>query len=108
MATAEAGQMSRQTGELIIAYKCYDCPKWHIGHADRTQLIIRNMAGSGLSFCEICDRPIPIEVIDEAGRKNLSLTICSSRCQRKAERHRRASSKSLPPDGPEGYLPASF
>jgi hypothetical protein len=42
--TAEmaARRDSLRTGDYIIAYKCYDCGKWHIGHADLSQYIVRD------------------------------------------------------------------
>ena len=32
---------SKRTGDLIVAYMCYHCGKWHIGHADKSQHIVR-------------------------------------------------------------------
>jgi predicted RNA-binding Zn-ribbon protein involved in translation (DUF1610 family) len=43
MAKAEvsAEQASGSTGELIVGYECPDCGKFHIGHADKAQLLAR-------------------------------------------------------------------
>lgn len=38
---AENAQIaSEKSGHLIIAYKCYDCGSFHIGHADKSQKIV--------------------------------------------------------------------
>jgi hypothetical protein len=37
-AEKRAKEQSEASGHHIIAYKCYDCSAWHIGHADYTQL----------------------------------------------------------------------
>ena len=106
IATAEAERMSRKTGELIIAYKCYDCPRWHIGHADQTQLAARNMSGPHLTFCEICGRPIPVDITDEAEPRE-DVTTCSPRCQKAAQRRRRRASTKPTDTGSEGCVPGS-
>jgi hypothetical protein len=43
MATAELSAMRRSqvSGELIIAYECPDCRKFHIGHPDVSQVLAR-------------------------------------------------------------------
>lgn len=38
-----AEKQSNKTGELIIAYQCFDCSWFHIGHADESQKIIRKL-----------------------------------------------------------------
>jgi hypothetical protein len=40
LAVRVAERCSKQTGEWIIAYRCLDCGRWHIGHADRSQLAV--------------------------------------------------------------------
>jgi hypothetical protein len=41
LAEMAAEKASLVTGDLIIAYKCVDCRKFHIGHADLAQTIVR-------------------------------------------------------------------
>jgi hypothetical protein len=36
-----ARRVTRRTGELLVAYRCYDCGHWHIGHADKAQKLAR-------------------------------------------------------------------
>jgi hypothetical protein len=38
-ATKQAKLATERAGKLIIAYECYDCGAWHIGHADLSQQI---------------------------------------------------------------------
>ena len=66
LADALAEKASRETGELIISYQCFDCGKWHIGHADEAQLAARNLAGAKRIFCVICDKLIPADRIQRA------------------------------------------
>jgi predicted RNA-binding Zn-ribbon protein involved in translation (DUF1610 family) len=40
-ASEVAARQSLQTGHLLIAYECPDCGAFHVGHADRSQQIIR-------------------------------------------------------------------
>jgi hypothetical protein len=40
-ADREAQRASLRTRELIISYKCCDCGKWHLGHADEAQMLSR-------------------------------------------------------------------
>jgi len=37
VAEAKASSASRRAGHLIIAYKCFDCSTFHIGHPDLSQ-----------------------------------------------------------------------
>ncbi|WP_263367966.1 hypothetical protein [Edaphobacter bradus] len=41
LAETAAEKASYKTGELILAYQCYDCLRFHIGHADASQKIVR-------------------------------------------------------------------
>lgn len=39
-AEAVAKKMSKRSGEWLVAYQCYDCGWFHVGHADSTDLAI--------------------------------------------------------------------
>jgi hypothetical protein len=80
LADAAAQQASLTTGELIISYQCYECRQWHIGHADRSQILART--SPGCPICEICSNPIPLERLDKGQRLGKPITTCSKRCQR--------------------------
>lgn len=69
---------SLKTGELIISYQCYDCGRWHIGHADETQLLARRQAVNPL--CIICGKEISKRRRRRAGA---STQVCSSECGKK-------------------------
>lgn len=43
-ALGEAERASRATGELVTAYDCVDCKRWHVGHADESQKLARDPA----------------------------------------------------------------
>jgi hypothetical protein len=85
VADRRAEHASRHTGELIISYKCFDCGKWHIGHADQTQIAARNLTSGSLTFCSICGRLIPADLIEQAKQEGRTLTTCSQRCERKMQ-----------------------
>ena len=78
---------SRKTGELIIAYACFDCGYCHIGHADRSQQLAREIHVD--RPCEKCGGIIP----DFKKRKAKGLggvaLYCSDACQRAAANARR-------------------
>jgi hypothetical protein len=93
-----AHRVSEQKGELLIAYECFDCGRFHVGHADRSQQIVREEAErSWFSLptnCPHCGGPIPEErrvAARESGNRNV---YCSTKCQqkggKKARRGRRA------------------
>jgi hypothetical protein len=78
---------SERTGELIIAYQCFDCGRFHVGHADHSQKIVRQeVERRGFSLpksCPHCGGPIPEErrlAAWECGNRNV---YCSTKCQQK-------------------------
>jgi hypothetical protein len=102
-----AEKASRKTGELIISYKCYDCGRWHIGHADKTQLAARNLKpGEPLPFCTICDRLIP----KHRHTSRSPVTTCSKHCATElGRRKKQPQPQTLPePPVPEGVIPGLF
>lgn len=38
-----AKRLTEESGELLVAYKCFDCGSFHVGHADKSQRIARGM-----------------------------------------------------------------
>ena len=103
VAEAVAQKVSVRIGELIIAYHCFHCGRFHIGHADRSQIIVRENAARPKArargpialpdVCPHCGKGIP-EDRRRAARKSRTPTVyCSRRCQqngsRKARRARR-------------------
>ena len=81
-ADAAAMKASLKTGELIVSYQCYDCGRWHIGHADEAQVLARRKPEYPL--CIICGKPISKNRRRRAGA---STQVCSSACGKK-KRHR--------------------
>ena len=76
-----AEKASRQTGALIISYKCYDCGKWHIGHADETQIAVRQKRRRpGWPRCAICNQRIPEARLMKAQRRGIPTRTCSKKC----------------------------
>lgn len=55
-AEAKAERASMRAGELIIAYECPDCGRFHIGHADLSQRLAHKVR---VPRCRVCDEPIP-------------------------------------------------
>ncbi len=85
MADRMAERASRRTGALIISYKCFDCGSWHIGHADQVQLAVRNMTSAWLTFCSMCGRLIPADVLAKAEQEDRTITTCSRRCEHRKQ-----------------------
>jgi predicted nucleic acid-binding Zn ribbon protein len=69
---------------LIIAYQCFDCLKFHIGHADESQKIVRREAVSRLNTrCPNCNAAIPMERRFQAAESKNDSVYCSAKCAKK-------------------------
>jgi hypothetical protein len=90
-----AENASRKTGELIIAYQCYDCSAFHIGHADLTQQIVRRPPDPPFlpATCPGCKSPIPEQRRQAALETGSSTVYCSRKCQQKSSRKLRPRCK---------------
>jgi hypothetical protein len=88
-AEIEADRASDRAGELIIAYRCPDCRKFHVGHADKHQLLARG--GQHAPSCLICGQPIPLATREKATANGSEIVYCSGACQKEARRRRRMS-----------------
>jgi predicted RNA-binding Zn-ribbon protein involved in translation (DUF1610 family) len=63
-AELRAERASIRTGDLIVAYRCYDCGWFHIGHADQLQKRIREERLKTVNMqCPRCG-----DLIDDARR----------------------------------------
>ena len=87
---------SKKTGELIISYKCFDCGKWHLGHADQSQIIVRQQ--DARPTCEYCGKAIPpfrvrIDKLSQTVVKSCS-TECAKLRARYLKQQRRAARQS--------------
>jgi len=91
MAQAEiqAERASKVTGELIIAYICFDCGMFHIGHADLSQQLARIPHVD--RPCEHCGAVIPDNKKNKAKQFSSIALYCSDQCQTKASLERRES-----------------
>ena len=78
---------SRRTGDLIIAYECYDCGRFHVGHADHSQRLVREgheRRGFALpTMCPCCGKPIPEERRRAAWESGNRTVYCSRKCRQK-------------------------
>src|ERR1700760_2726581 len=78
IADRKAEHASRMTNQLILSYQCPDCGHWHIGHADYTQLLVRN--APPVMNCVECGEPIPAARLENARKSKGTTTTCSDRC----------------------------
>ncbi len=104
-----AEKASRKTGELIISYQCYDCGRWHIGHADKSQLAARSLLpGEPLPLCAICDRVIP--QYRYTSRSPITATTCSKHCATELGRRKKQPRPQVLPQRPvpERVVPGRF
>jgi hypothetical protein len=101
MAIAEksARRASERAGELIIAYECCDCGRFHIGHANKSQIIVRERLERRLhnlpTSCPRCGSPIPEErrlAAWESGNRNV---YCSKKCQQKGGKKLRHARRTI-------------
>ena len=95
-----AKRATRRTGTLIVPYECFDCARWHIGHAPESEqieyqeyfaeqarktliqqeILVKAMEGI---FCKWCTAPIPLERTMQLLQSGvLALpTFCSKECR---------------------------
>jgi hypothetical protein len=93
-AEERAEKASLRTGDLIIAYQCYDCGKFHIGHADQSQKIVREVSVSSVnSNCPRCTAPISDERRYRAAESGNTTVFCSGKCRDKWAKKRRQAKK---------------
>ena len=76
-AELEAERASKRTGELIIAYTCFDCRLFHIGHADLSQQLARVPHVD--RPCQHCDEVIPDSKQQKAKRFGSVALYCSNK-----------------------------
>jgi len=95
MTTAEevAQRDSKRLGTLVVAYECYDCGDFHVGHADLSQRLARqNLDKNGLpTVCPYCSEPIPEERRQCAWESRSRNVYCSKRCQEKGGKKARGA-----------------
>ena len=82
-----AERASRKTGELILAYTCFDCGRIHIGHADRAQQLVREERSG--PACRHCGELLPESKLQKGERFDTQALYCSDKCQRLAAKQRR-------------------
>jgi hypothetical protein len=94
-----AEKASRNTGRLIISYKCYNCGAWHIGHADESQQIVNKPIEPNPKLpapvCIVCNATLSKDrrnLLKRLERNGIIASItCSSRCQRRNHRLKKRS-----------------
>lgn len=88
-----AKKASEETGDLIIAYQCPDCGRFHIGHADSSQRLARKAHMD--RPCQQCGGMIPAYKKEKAARRRSTALYCSDGCQRRAAGARRQARKAV-------------
>ena len=89
-AERSARRLSMRLGDLLIAYHCYDCGKFHVGHADQSQWIVQAAPANEVRVCcANCKGPISAERKEMVAACGGAETCCSSRCSAKWARKRR-------------------
>ena len=101
LADEQAEKATHRAGELIISYQCYDCGKWHIGHADQSQILAR--VPTSKPTCVICKGLINEARLQQAEQNGTHTTTCSKTCARqqrsRRSRERRLAEQAAPPAG---------
>jgi hypothetical protein len=93
-AEEKAEKASLKTGDLIVAYECFDCGKFHIGHADLSQKIVREVSVSSVnSNCPRCTAPISAKRRYKAAESGNTTVYCSAKCQIKWGKKKRQAKK---------------
>ena len=79
-----AERVSIREGELIIAYDCPDCGRFHIGHADLSQKLARQIPLGGNWACLQCGGPILERARQKAKLWRCPALYCSPGCRKAA------------------------
>jgi hypothetical protein len=112
VAESAAQRVSIRIGELVIAYPCFDCNCFHVGHPDRSQIIVRGTASRTPEkapaaiilprACPYCGGDIPDERRRAASMSSTPTVYCSRRCQqsrsKKAQHERKAARTKRTPE----------
>ena len=94
-AESRAESASGRAGALIIAYECPDCGRFHIGHADLSQRLAREVHVD--RGCLRCGSPIHEALRQKAKQWGSPSLYCSALCRREAAQERRTQQrKQLP------------
>ena len=82
----QARRATVSKGELILAYECDQCGKWHIGHTDLS-LLKEKISRRQAVPCAICATPLRATRLRRAVRNRLILfaATCSRNCAKKFE-----------------------
>lgn len=86
LAERKAEQASLRTGDLILAYECCDCGRFHIGHADPSQTLARTPRID--HPCKQCGGAIPAFKKQRARFFQGVAVYCSDRCKKNAAKKR--------------------
>lgn len=99
MGSQQLGEASKRTGsKLIVSYLCPDCGAWHIGTADKAQIIVRQPPAPSRNpdppkiptlealplICPRCGNAIPEDRRQAAEQSGTPTVYCSRKCQEKA------------------------
>jgi hypothetical protein len=92
VAERRAEKATAKTNDLITAYKCPDCGRFHIGHPDLSQkLAFQVHVDRG---CLRCGGPIHEALRQKAKRWGWPSLYCSPACRKLAARQRRQAKRS--------------
>ena len=97
-ADAVAEKMTHKTHELLISYQCHDCGRWHIGHADESQILAR--VPTSRPTCVICRELISEARLKKAQYYHNTTTTCSRPCASELKRRRAQQKKPASPQDP--------
>jgi hypothetical protein len=95
-----AQRQSLQQNELLIAYECFDCGSFHVGHADLSQQIVRQQQEdrSVNIYCPRCQALVPERRRVLAAKSGTRTAYCTKKCKDKADKARQRK-KSVPEEG---------
>lgn len=93
VAESIAQRYSLKQNELLIAYECFDCGYFHLGHADQAQLIVRQTRELVGVCCPRCKGDVPEERRIAAASNRSPTVYCSKKCKQKFGKKRRAKAR---------------
>jgi len=95
IAESKARESTKRASQLIIAYKCFDCSAFHIGHADSSQKLARIKKAKSLPTCDLCGAIIS-KRIGKFIRTPLGFACGTKNCRRRCAAIRLAARQADP------------
>lgn len=103
-----AGLMSVKHRELLIAYECFDCGYWHVGHADSSQIKahgdLLERLRTHADTCQVCGQKLSLNRRVAIVEGSAKPGTCSTACIKALKHKRKAAAMEAQRQPDEGIV----